>query len=153
MTHETASMFTGVNEGYQGESVAITDPAKAVEIVKAKLAETQAAHGDANHYQVHPGVVIYNEGWGCPKGGEVVAAVTTAGNPETAIQTATALRGALNQSTLSVGTYSGDHGLKTKGFLAEVVGDLKTVGTAWQEAAYTHGNFIRMATLRIFTCP
>ena len=117
MENETATMFTGVNVGYQGDSVAITDPEEAVSIVNSKLQEGGARSED---YAVNPGVVVYRTEWGCPEGGEVVAAVNHKGDTDTFIKDAAYLREELIQSTLAVATTEEVDGVKTVGYRVEI---------------------------------
>ena len=135
MENQTSTMFTGVNVGYQGEQVTITDPAQAVQIVTAKLAEKDP-HLD--NYKVSPGVVVYNTDWGCPVGGEVVASVNSQGSADQAIQDTAFLRQELQQSTIGVASTGDDNGIPSVGFQVEVPkGDmtLQEIGKIFQDSS------------------
>ena len=128
-------MFTGVNEGYQGESIPVTDLGKAVRIATESLNAAKRLAGDANTYDVKPGVVIYSPTRGCPIGGEPVAVISTTGDNSFTLRTAENLRQKLKQTTWSVGTYSPIIGTPTIGFTAVANYDLKVLATTWQEIA------------------
>ncbi len=116
----------GVNVGYQGESVAVTDPAEAVRMVREYLGSAPAA--------VHPARTVYHTDWGCPIGGEAAAAVFTSVNDRSAVVLFEQCREAFDQTTVSVATES--VGEPTVGFIADLgKGDLDEISTRWQQMA------------------
>ena len=132
---ETASIFAGVNEGYQGDKEKIADPVVAAGIVRECITDIAAALGDRNAYTICPGVVIYPVDRGCPHGGEAMAAITTGGNPNDVLEMAASLRERLRQTTLSVVTYAGSHGEQTREFTASVARNIGEIAPLWQAAA------------------
>lgn len=135
MEYESAAMFVGVSEGYHNKEAAILTPEQAHCRVRSALSKVQTATKDKNTYHVYPGLAVYRIVNGCPKGGEPVAAVVTAGDVNIAIHTAEKLRAELNQSSVTVGSYIGEYGKPTVGFNARITGDLHSVAMLWQDLA------------------
>lgn len=132
-------MFLGVNKGYQGDAIAITEPEKAAEIVSEQISLAKRLAGDNNDYTALPALAVYEPERGCPIGGEPTAFLATNGHTLTVIAFGNNLRERFEQQTLSIVTYDqhnwGLRGTRTKGFFAEVGASLATVGKAWQESA------------------
>lgn len=114
-------VFLGLVPGYQGSSNKST-PEVAASAIAAVVDR-----------RVYPSVCIYHTDWGCPVGGEPVGAfeVIFDGGAEE-LEKLDGYRRAFQQSTLSVPMKEGE---ETIGFIAEVEGDLSTVGRKWQHAA------------------
>ena len=131
-------MLIGVNSGYNADS-AITESEEAQHMIAGKLEEFQRILPDFQEYQIFPGVAIYRQEWGCPVGGEPVAAVTTNGNIECTLRMVEGLREAFNQSTVTVVCPTDKNGTSVQGAEALVENDcglkLRDFGEAWQAAA------------------
>jgi len=52
-----------------------------------------------------------------------------------AIKVGEALREDLQQATVTVASFVGEHGIKTPAFITETKGDMRVLGKAWQDAA------------------
>jgi len=132
---ETATIFAGVNQGYQGDNSLITDPVQASAIVGEVIKEIAAASGDQSKYEVRPGFAIYETERGCRHGGEAVGAVLASGKPTNIISTAARLRAYLKQLALSVVLYEKSDAKPSREFSATVTGDLREIALLWQVAA------------------
>ena len=102
--------FVGVNIGYQGDDAEIQSPEKAVQIVTEEVSKLDF---DANIYQ---GYAVYPTSWGCPVGGEVVAAVFAKSDGKIDIQRFDDLKNSLQQTSLAVVSSDEDDGEPTEGF-------------------------------------
>lgn len=138
MRKETATFFTGVNAGYQGNEVAVVSPDEAARIVEAELEKIALELGVQNEYRVFSGLVVYGRGRGCPDGGEAVAVVKMTATPEDTLKTAGALLVRLQQSTLTVCFHDAPLGRASCGFALPLTAPLSRVGKVWQEEMERH---------------
>ncbi|MHA1574561.1 MAG: hypothetical protein ACTSXL_00205 [Alphaproteobacteria bacterium] len=109
--------FLGVNKGYEGDKMEVQESNMAVNLIKQQT-----------DIEVLPGVVVYNEEWGCPKGGEPIGALSFNKKEE-----AVSLKDFFKQQTLAVPSLG--EGKETLGFKAEIKYDLKDISKKWQEVA------------------
>jgi hypothetical protein len=124
----TSVVFSGVNPGYMGEEVAVTNSTRAAELVTSATTEVGITA------RVYPGRVVYHTDWGCPQGGEACAAVLADGEAGPLVPRFDNLRRLLRQTTLSVAAEGG--GTPTIGFTADIgEGDLDEVARLWQVVA------------------
>lgn len=148
----TSFMFCGVNQGYQGNLMKITDPQKAMEIVRKKLIE----RNDGANYEFYPGIVTYRKDYGCPDGGEVIAVVVSSVNPDIFIKIGKFLQDELSQTSLSIATYNGSssaNGAKrSRGFQATVIGfPINKIASAWQYQAEKNMSSTMYVTAGFYT--
>jgi len=135
---EVATLFTGVNAGYQGDRFAITTPVEAASIVQDLLKVIENTLPFHNEYVVCPAVAVYHTTRGCLEGGEPVGAIKLAGCIGPILKMAKLLRERLNQTTLSICAHRQQCGVKTRGFVVSVTGDIREIGRHWQKAAAAH---------------
>ena len=122
--------FVGVNIGYQGDDAEIQSPEKAVQIVTE---EVSTLDFDANIYQ---GYAVYPTSWGCPVGGEVIAAVFAESDGKMNIQRFDDLKSSLQQTSLAVVSSYEHDGQPTEGFTI-CLGNMNLANCAakWQQLA------------------
>lgn len=128
-------IFCGVNQGYQGNLVNITDPQQAMNIVNNKL----LALNSKFDYEIYPGLVTYRKDYGCPDGGEAMAVITSSNTkPDLFINIGKYLKKELLQSTLSIVMYTDNTKVAIKnaklsrGFQAIITGcAIKQLAREW----------------------
>ena len=148
-------MFCGVNQGYQGNLVTITDPQQAMNIVNNKL----LALNSKFHYEIYPGLVTYRKDYGCPDGGEVIAVITSSTTkPDLFINIGKYLKKELLQSTLSIVMYTDNTKVAIKnaklsrGFQAIITGyAIKQLAHEWQYQAARHMTATMYVTAGFYT--
>ena len=124
----SVSAFVGVNPGFDQATFTITDPTDAVKRVVQEMSSFDIKA------KIYPGRVLYPQDRGCPKGGEVIAAVFVSDSP-VVLQQMETLRNKLKQETVSVIT-TPDSGTVTTGFVVNFErGDLSEIARLWQEIA------------------
>ena len=150
MIYERSRNNVCVNKGYKGSEFTVTTPQRAAEIASEiiSVVKRTSSAGDDNQYQVFGGYVVYDESRGCPKGGEVVAVISTTGSAAKAIKVGEKIREILKQNTLSVSVFGEDIGTKTIGFRAESNQLVEKVTNTWQALAadYFSRNGIYIST-------
>ena len=137
--NNSALMFVGVNEGYDGDAMNLKDPEEAAHIVSMVVSAAHRFLTDSNEYECLSGIAIYPPKWGCLIGGEPVAAVLTNGSAENAIKMARYLQTKFRQEELTLAMFNeAELGKETLNFYALLDSSLREFGKIWQEVA---GNY------------